>query len=77
MKRIYIHQNINVRKSDNSKFNIDELYKMEAALNGELFDVEELLNFALTHEDRQAQMPYGTRLMIDIIFEEWNKDRKP
>ena len=68
---------MNVRKTDLSPFDFDELSKMEAALNGELFDFEELLNFALTYEDRQARMPKNTRLMISTIFEEWNNKRKP
>jgi hypothetical protein len=66
-----------VCKTDCSGFTNDEFSKMEAALNGELFNINELFAFAKLYEETQRAMPYGMGLMIEAVFEEWSKIRKP
>ena len=66
---LYIHQNINVRKSDNSNFNIDELSKMEAALNGELFTKDDVIDVITFYVGSDF---YG----VEEIFLAWFENRK-
>ena len=70
-----ILENFAIQKM-NGVFDSSDRSKMEAALNGELFRINELFAFARLYEERQRSMPYGMGLMIETVFEEWNNKRK-